>query len=57
MPHIQANLDTALFKQVKKDAIDKDESIAEYVKEAVVKRLEESKRTEEANEETNQPTT
>jgi hypothetical protein len=48
MPHVQANLDEAVFKEVKKDAIDKNLQIGEYVKEALVKKLEDSKKEEEA---------
>jgi len=44
MPHVQAYLDTAVFKEVKKDAIDKNLQIGDYVKEAVVKKLEDSKK-------------
>ncbi len=44
MPHVQANLDEAVFKEVKKDAIDKNLQIGEYVKEALVKKLEDSKK-------------
>ena len=44
MPHVQANLDEAVFKEVKKDAIDKNMQIGEYVKKALVKKLEDSKK-------------
>ena len=44
MPYVQANLDEAVFKEVKKDAIDKNLQIGEYVKEALVKKLEDSKK-------------
>jgi len=44
MPHVQAYLDTAVFKEVKKDAIDKNLQIGDYVKEAVLKKLEDSKK-------------
>lgn len=47
MPHVQANLDEAVFKEVKKDAIDKNLQIGEYVKEALVKKLEDSKKSAE----------
>jgi hypothetical protein len=43
MPHVQARLDDTTFKEVKKDAIDNDVSIADYVKDAVVAKLERSK--------------
>lgn len=46
MPHVQAKLDEQTFKEVKKDAIDKEEAIGDYVKDAVVKKLEQSKLTE-----------
>ena len=44
MPHVQAYLDTAVFKEVKKDAIDKNLQIGDYVKKAVLKKLEDSKK-------------
>lgn len=47
MPHVQANLDEAVFKEVKKDAIDKNLQIGEYVKKALVKKLEDSKKDAE----------
>ena len=55
MPHIQAYLDTAVFKEVKKDAIDKNLQIGEYVKEAVVKKLEDSKKGVEVEAEKCEP--
>jgi hypothetical protein len=44
MPHVQARLDDPTFKEVKKDAIELDKTLGEYVKDAVVAKLERSKR-------------
>ena len=43
MGKVQAHVDNELLKEVKKDAIDKDETLGTYVKEALVSRLEKSK--------------
>ncbi len=43
MPHIQAVLDDSTFREVKKDAIDQDKTIGNYVRDAVIKQLEQSK--------------
>lgn len=43
MPHVQTRLDTDVFKEVKKDAIDKDVTLGDYIKDAVVERLKRSK--------------
>jgi formylmethanofuran dehydrogenase subunit C len=54
MPHVQAKLDDPTFREVKKDAIDKDKSIGDYVKDAVVAELERGK-TEAGKETPNKP--
>jgi hypothetical protein len=58
MAHIQASIPTELAKEVRKDAIDKDESISDYVKVALVDRLKQSKQEAEAGskESSNQTT-
>ena len=43
MSYVQTRLPTELLKEVKKDAIDKDLSLGDYVKEALVGQLERSK--------------
>lgn len=43
MPHVQTKLDSDTYKEVKKDAIDKDVTMADYVKEAVVAHLQRGK--------------
>jgi hypothetical protein len=43
MGKVQAHVDNEILKKVKKDAIDKDETLGTYVKEALVERLEKSK--------------
>jgi len=43
MPHVQAKLNSETFKEVKKDAIDKDVTLGDYVKDAVIDRLNRSK--------------
>jgi hypothetical protein len=53
MGKVQANVDTELLKEVKKDAIDKDITIGTYVAEALVSKLEQSK-AEAKKEFTNQ---
>ena len=53
MPFVQANLDSKTFKEVKKDAIDKDVTLGTYVKEAVLERLERSKAEASEEETTN----
>jgi hypothetical protein len=53
MPFVQAKLDDATFKEVKKDAIDKDVTVGTYVKEAVVARLEQKEAGKELTNETN----
>jgi hypothetical protein len=56
MPHhVQARLDDATFKEVKIDAINKDKSIGDYVKDAVVEQLERSKSESVVEETVNQP--
>jgi len=56
MPHVQTTLDTETFKKVKKDAIDKEKTLNDYIRDAVVKELDASSSGEEAKEETtNQP--
>lgn len=50
MPFVQAKLDEATFKEVKKDAIDKDVTVGTYVKEAVVARLKEEAGRDITNE-------
>jgi len=56
MPHhVQARLDDATFKEVKIDAITKDKSMAEYVKDAVIEQLERSKSESVVEETVNQP--
>jgi hypothetical protein len=55
MPHVQAKLDDATFKEVKIDAITKDKSMAEYVKDAVIEQLERSKSGSVVEETVNQP--
>lgn len=56
MPHhVQARLDDATFKEVKIDAINKDKSIGDYVKDAVVEQLERSKSGSVVEETVNQP--
>jgi hypothetical protein len=48
MPHVQANLDNETFKEVKKDAIDKDVTLGDYVKDALKAHLKRGSNTEEA---------
>lgn len=55
MPHVQARLDNAVFKEVKKDAIDKDKTLGDYVKDAVVEHLERSKSGSVVKETVNEP--
>lgn len=50
MPFVQTKLDDATFKEVKKDAIDKDVTMGTYVKEAVVARLKEEASREQSNQ-------
>lgn len=47
MPHVQANLDESTFKDIKKDAIDSNLSVGDYVKDALVKKLEDSKKNKD----------
>lgn len=54
MPHVQANLDAETFKRIKKDAIDKDQTMGDYVKDALKKQLEETAEKSELNNETSQ---
>jgi hypothetical protein len=54
MPHVQTTLDSETFKKVKKDAVDKDKTLNDYVRDAVVREL--ATPTKEAKgETTNQP--
>lgn len=43
MGKVQAHIDNEILKEVKKDAIDKDITIGNYVAEALVSKLEQSK--------------
>ena len=52
MPHVQTTLDTETFKKVKKDAIDKEKTLNDYIRDAVVKELDASSSGGEAKEET-----
>lgn len=55
MPHIQASLSSDLFKKAKKAAIDKDQTLNQFVSEAVTEHLNKFDRDKEANEGTGQP--
>lgn len=46
MPHIQANLDSETYKEIKKDAINKDVTLGNYAAEALKEHLKRG--TEEA---------
>jgi hypothetical protein len=52
MPHVQTTLDSETFKKVKKDAIDKEKTLNDYVRDAVVQALEKPVADGEAKEET-----
>jgi len=57
MPHVQARLKDDIFKEVKKDAIDKDITMADYVRDAVTAKLEQSKSDSESKAKELKPTT
>jgi hypothetical protein len=45
--HIQAKLDSETFKELKKEVVDKETTVGDFVKDAVVSKLEESKKEKE----------
>ena len=55
MPHIQAKLDSETFKKVKKDAIDKDITMGDYIKDAVIDCLNRSEAEALEKETVNKP--
>jgi hypothetical protein len=56
MPHIQANLDDETYKEIKKDAIDKDVTMGNYAAEALKSFLKRGSEDAEAKPvDTNQP--
>jgi hypothetical protein len=48
MPHVQASLDNETYKEIKKDAIDKDVTLGNYVKEALKEHLKRGSEDAEA---------